>query len=509
MASSAITQTLPDTNSSSNSTTTSPTSSGSPPTPSVEDNMVKIVGAPFMIIRGGKDTMVKVHLPQHILSNQRYSHLLSLQTGSPRRPTTTNRFLGMQHLPSINWLRTLTKLSASITMPLMTSSEHLHSQRQPTMGLHPFRPSSPISGPGGVPLEPVAPLEPSASHWTPASISRKIKAVDPDPPDIIHRKVKGLLNKLTMEKFDSISDQIIAWVTDESAQSEIELFKLQMLTECFMHERVKKLLENLKNLEEEKIESLCKLLLTVGTILETNKAWAHMDLCFSCMKGLAKSPNVSSHMQFTLQQDVIELSLATLAEICEMEKAAQETESFNRQIIAGGSGAPQPPSKAGDLSNFSKISKTAPMTFGPNSIFAAKKDAKRESLSHTNSNSNMFSMLSQNLEVSVEASALKSSWPPSHKPSINLTQLAAPSTAPLQRKKLNLLPQSIPTVEEPGPAAMPKESTSNDGEPAAAELMSEADALKKIDEDSKEFLVFAISRKQRYTSQTSPAEHHF
>ncbi|KAI1788960.1 armadillo-type protein [Ganoderma leucocontextum] len=46
-----------------------------------------------------------------------------------------------------------------------------------------------------------------------------------------------------------------------------ELFKLQMLTECIMHEWVKKLLGNVKNPEEEEIESLCKLLTTVGQIL--------------------------------------------------------------------------------------------------------------------------------------------------------------------------------------------------------------------------------------------------
>lgn len=107
------------------------------------------------------------------------------------------------------------------------------------------------------------------------------------------------------------------------------------------------------------------------------------------------------------------------------EKAAQEKESYQRQIsmsrggsrrggdrsefsnpqqvgpdgwaVAGsGSGPPRPPPKAGDLSNFGKISKTQPMTFGPSSVFAGKKGAesKRESISRTNSSSNMFSMLS-------------------------------------------------------------------------------------------------------------------
>ena len=56
-----------------------------------------------------------------------------------------------------------------------------------------------------------------------------------------------------------------------------ELFKLQMLTERIMHECVKKLLRNVENPEEEEIESLCKLLTTVGQILDTPKARAHME----------------------------------------------------------------------------------------------------------------------------------------------------------------------------------------------------------------------------------------
>jgi translation initiation factor 4G len=80
-----------------------------------------------------------------------------------------------------------------------------------------------------------------------------------------------------------------------------ELFKLQMLTERIMHECVKKLLCNIENPVEEELESLCTLLTTVGAILDTQKARAHMDIYFSRMKELTKSQNVSSRMQFMLQ----------------------------------------------------------------------------------------------------------------------------------------------------------------------------------------------------------------
>lgn len=80
-----------------------------------------------------------------------------------------------------------------------------------------------------------------------------------------------------------------------------ELFKLQMLTERIMHKCVKTLLGNVKNPKEEEIESLCVLLTTVGQILDTPKARAHMDVYFSRMKELCKNPKVNSRMQFMLQ----------------------------------------------------------------------------------------------------------------------------------------------------------------------------------------------------------------
>jgi len=79
-----------------------------------------------------------------------------------------------------------------------------------------------------------------------------------------------------------------------------ELFKLQMLTERIMHECIKKLLSNVENPEEEEIESLCKLLATVGETLDTAKAKNHMDIYFSRMKELASGGKISSRIQFMI-----------------------------------------------------------------------------------------------------------------------------------------------------------------------------------------------------------------
>ncbi|PBK74051.1 ARM repeat-containing protein [Armillaria solidipes] len=394
-------------------------------------------------------------------------------------------------------------------------------------------------------LEPVAPLQQSANRWD----RRLLGSNDPDSPDVVARKVRGLLNKLTIEKFDSLSDQIIAWAnnsekekdgrtlnqvihlvlesaTDQATWSEMyarlcrkmmeqispkvqddgiknaqgkpiaggqlfrkyllsrcqedfergwatkeaiaaatafkaiqdqapkvaaekegegkeeivlysdeyyaarkakrqglglvkfmgELFKLQMLTERIIHECVKKLFGgNVEYPEEEEIESLCTLLTTVGQLLDTTKARAHMDVYFSRMKELTKSLNVSSRMRFMLQ-DILELrerkwvsrnavvaptTIAQIHEAAAKERAAQEKESYQRQMamsrggsrrggergefpqvgadgwaVAGGISTLRPLSKSGDPSKFGQIA----LIFSPQSSIYAGKKEKRESV---------------------------------------------------------------------------------------------------------------------------------
>jgi translation initiation factor 4G len=283
----------------------------------------------------------------------------------------------------------------------------------------------------------------SATGWAPSVIAGSGSNVDTNSPEMVQRKVKALLNKLTLERFDSISDQILEWAnrsvdesdgrilrqvialifekaTDEATWSEMyarlcrklmervstevrdetvkaqdgtpvaggalfrkyllnrcqedyengwknkeaataaakskeaddkakqdandaakkeaeekgtkeedqkeaellsdeyyaaqkakrrglglvrfigELYRLQMLTERIMHECIKKLLSNTENPEEEDVESLCRLLTTVGKGLDNPKAKQHMDIYFSRMNLIANSPKVSSRIRFMI-----------------------------------------------------------------------------------------------------------------------------------------------------------------------------------------------------------------
>jgi translation initiation factor 4G len=138
--------------------------------------------------------------------------------------------------------------------------------------------------------------------------------------------------------------------------------------------------------------------------------------------------------------------------------------------VAGGSVSRPPPNpQAGNLSQFGKISKGAPMAMGPSSMVAGGN---------------------------------KGSRPTSWKPSIDLGQAGVPKP-PLQRKKLQLLPRSKPTAEENTPA------TSEDEPESAPTDMSEADAKKRIGEDVKEFFaVRSLEEADVYFTNLTP-EHHF
>ncbi|XP_050385005.1 eukaryotic translation initiation factor 4G [Argentina anserina] len=86
-----------------------------------------------------------------------------------------------------------------------------------------------------------------------------------------------------------------------------ELYKKKMLTERIMHDEcIKKLLGQQQTPDEEDIESLCKLMSTIGEMIDHPKAKEHMDAYFERMKSLSNNMKLSSRVRFMLK-DTIDL----------------------------------------------------------------------------------------------------------------------------------------------------------------------------------------------------------
>ncbi|KAK8650473.1 hypothetical protein V6N13_140111 [Hibiscus sabdariffa] len=85
-----------------------------------------------------------------------------------------------------------------------------------------------------------------------------------------------------------------------------ELYKKKMLTERIMHECIKKLLGEYENPDEEDVEALCKLMSTIGEMIDHPKAKVHMDAYFERMAKLSNNMKLSSRVRFMLK-DAIDL----------------------------------------------------------------------------------------------------------------------------------------------------------------------------------------------------------
>ncbi|XP_057979694.1 eukaryotic translation initiation factor 4G isoform X2 [Malania oleifera] len=85
-----------------------------------------------------------------------------------------------------------------------------------------------------------------------------------------------------------------------------ELYKKKMLTERIMHECINKLLGQHQTPEEEDVEALCKLMSTIGEMIDHPKAKAYMDAYFDRMADLSNNMELSSRVRFMLK-DAIDL----------------------------------------------------------------------------------------------------------------------------------------------------------------------------------------------------------
>jgi translation initiation factor 4G len=171
-----------------------------------------------------------------------------------------------------------------------------------------------------------------------------------------------------------------------------ELFKLQMLTERIMHECVRKLVDFSGTPDEAEVESLSKLLRTIGSNFDsTEKGRVMMDVYFQRIQTMMDHPDIPSRLQFMLM-DVMDLRRAnwvsketnkgpkTLdevraeAEAAAAQKAAEAAKSNQR----GGSGRPQ--MGRGDARQFSSgYPQQAPNQVGMDDLRRLKGSANRAS----------------------------------------------------------------------------------------------------------------------------------
>ncbi|KAL1540059.1 eukaryotic translation initiation factor 4G-like [Salvia divinorum] len=83
-----------------------------------------------------------------------------------------------------------------------------------------------------------------------------------------------------------------------------ELYKKKMLTERIMHECIGKLLGQYQNPDEENIEALCKLMSTIGVMIDHPKAKDYMDAYFDIMTQLSNNIKLSSRVRFMLRDSI-------------------------------------------------------------------------------------------------------------------------------------------------------------------------------------------------------------
>lgn len=145
-----------------------------------------------------------------------------------------------------------------------------------------------------------------------------------------------------------------------------ELYKLGMLTERIMHECVHKLVDYKGIPDEAEIESLSKLLRTIGANLDaTEKGRPMMDAYFQRIQTMADMPDLPSRLKFMLM-DVVDLRRAnwhskeankgpkTLDEVRAEAEAAQAAKAQeNARSNQRGGGGGRPPIGRGDARNFS------------------------------------------------------------------------------------------------------------------------------------------------------------
>ncbi|KAK4226079.1 hypothetical protein QBC38DRAFT_444954 [Podospora fimiseda] len=170
-----------------------------------------------------------------------------------------------------------------------------------------------------------------------------------------------------------------------------ELYKLGMLTERIMHECVHKLLEFKDMPDEAEVESLTKLLRTIGGHLDsTEKGRPMMDIYFARIESIINLPAMPSRLKFMLM-DIVDLRRCgwqskdqnkgpkTLDEVrAEAEAAAAQKAAENARGNQRGAPGGRPMGGRQDSRNFS-YANTAPNTVASDDLRRLKGSSSRNS----------------------------------------------------------------------------------------------------------------------------------
>ncbi|CAE7126202.1 unnamed protein product [Rhizoctonia solani] len=232
-----------------------------------------------------------------------------------------------------------------------------------------------------------------------------------------------------------------------------ELCNLWVLPEYVVFKCIQDLLSSVANHTTEGIECLCKLLRTVGKSLDRTRAKERVDKYFERMQEMADGSNISFRLKFMLM-DTIELRARhwqpRQPRVTPLHQDPVRNYSGRRKVprggsgseqpvnnvtdpdgwsVAGGAGTSRPAARAGDLSQFGKISKPTGLQFGPSSVFNKKEANKRGPSTGHAGGTNV---------LSIAGGGVASGSAP-----VNLGPGRFPATALTgERKKLNLLPKS-------------------------------------------------------------------
>ncbi|KAI9805536.1 MAG: hypothetical protein M1825_000787 [Sarcosagium campestre] len=207
-----------------------------------------------------------------------------------------------------------------------------------------------------------------------------------------------------------------------------ELYKLGMLTERIMHECVKKLVDYDGIPDEAEVESLTKLLRTIGWNLDnTEKGKPLMEAYFLRIQAMIDTPDLPSRLQFMLM-DIVDLrrkgwaskeqnkgpqTIQEIREEAQRQQAEKDAERARQQSQRGGGG--RLPMGRGDARSFSgggqygsmpppdtqrntvgmddlrrlgskagsRQASQGPVSFGPTSMFNSRSSSGRKTLGPT------------------------------------------------------------------------------------------------------------------------------